>query len=56
MSFAPVDLEALVMWCLSSFLALILFLPSLLRGSLSSERRDFVETSHLVFQGVPYSE
>ena len=54
MSFAPVDLEALVMWCLSSFLALILFLPSLLEGL--PERKDFVETSCLVFQGVPYSE
>lgn len=47
MSIEHADLEALFSWCLPSPLALILFLPPLLLGSLSPEGRDLIQTSLL---------
>lgn len=43
----PSDLEGLVSWVSSIPSALTLFLPPLLRGPLSPERRALMETSHL---------
>lgn len=47
MSFEHIDSQSLVHWFPPVTLALILFLPSLLQGFPSSERRDVMETSHL---------
>ena len=41
------DSEGLFLQCLPPRLALTLFLPTLLEGSLSPEGRDLMETSHL---------
>jgi hypothetical protein len=47
MSFDPIDLEDLVSLISSMPQNLILFLPPLLKGSLSPQERDLMETSHL---------
>lgn len=46
-SYEPWIQRALFFWCPPSFLALTLFLPPLLCGSLSSEGRHLMETSHI---------
>ena len=47
MSFAHVDLEGLVSFCLPLPLALTFFLPPLTWGSMSPEGQDLMKISHL---------
>lgn len=39
--------KVLIIWCPSSSLAFILFVPTVLRSSVSPEERDLMETCHL---------